>query len=358
MIGISNPHAHHRLRVLRTHGEHPLQRKRHMPYIAVASDVPQPIGHSLCDALGRLVGQRCTQVLLSEQYRGTSAQGLCRWLPLCHVVTPMGDSPMLQRGKEGWPYVAVGAVLAAIDQDKQRPVVVLHYISPILLPPVKMRRCFSIANARAIILDFDPDGKGLLWPSMPIFWSGSPPPDPSGSWKSKWTSFWQTLPVCGTIPVTAGIAILGDRLSVSPVLWGKAMSDKTVGELMHKGIIACRPQTRMTEVVRIVSDTDVHAIVVMDDEDHPLGIISHMDIIRFFGEDLSQYTAREVMKGGVIDIEADRPAKAAAALMLGKSIHRLIVVEVEGDERKPVGVLSTTDLVKDMRGARWIWYMG
>ena len=44
------------------------------------------------------------------------------------------------------------------------------------------------------------------------------------------------------------------------------MPDKTVGDLMHKGIIACRPDTPMTEVVRIVLDTDVHAIVVMDDQ--------------------------------------------------------------------------------------------
>jgi CBS domain-containing protein len=136
------------------------------------------------------------------------------------------------------------------------------------------------------------------------------------------------------------------------------MSEKTVGDLMHKGIIACKPQTRMTEVVRIVSDTDVHAIMVMDDEDRALGIISHMDIIRFFGEDISQYTAREVMSQGVIDIEANQPAKMAADLILEQDVHRLLVVEIEEGERKPVGIISTTDLVKEMRGARWIWYMG
>jgi CBS domain-containing protein len=136
------------------------------------------------------------------------------------------------------------------------------------------------------------------------------------------------------------------------------MSDKTVGDLMHKGIIACKPQTPMSEVVRIVSDTDVHAIVVMDDEDQAIGIISHTDIIRFFGQDLSQYVAGEVMSKGVIDIHIDQPAKAAADLMLEKDIHRLIVVEIDQEQRTPVGVISTTDLVKAMRGSRWIWYMG
>jgi predicted transcriptional regulator len=136
------------------------------------------------------------------------------------------------------------------------------------------------------------------------------------------------------------------------------MSEKTVGDLMHKGIIACKPQTPMNEVVRIVSDTDVHAIVVLDDDDRAIGIISHMDIIRFYGQDLSQYKAEEVMSQTVFDIASDQPAKSAADRMLDKNVHRLLVVEDQGDEQVPVGIISTTDLVKEMRGSRWIWYTG
>ena len=61
---------------------------------------------------------------------------------------------------------------------------------------------------------------------------------------------------------------------------------------MHKGIIACRPDTPMTEVVRIVLDTDVHAIVVMDDGNQAQGLISDLDIVRLYGTDLSRHTAR------------------------------------------------------------------
>ena len=136
------------------------------------------------------------------------------------------------------------------------------------------------------------------------------------------------------------------------------MPDKTVGDLMHKGIIACRPETPMNEVVRIISDTDVHAIVVMDQDNQALGIISHTDIIRLYGEDLSEHVAQEVMSREVIAIESDKPARAAADLMLQRAVHRLLVVEIEDGRRRPVGIVSTTDLVKDMRGSRWIWYMG
>ena len=81
------------------------------------------------------------------------------------------------------------------------------------------------------------------------------------------------------------------------------MSDKTVGDLMHRGIIACRPDTPMTEVVRIVLDTDAHAIVVMDDGNQAQGILSDLDIIRFYGTDLSRHTAREAMSDQVFTIE-------------------------------------------------------
>ena len=136
------------------------------------------------------------------------------------------------------------------------------------------------------------------------------------------------------------------------------MSQKTVGDLMHKGIIACSLETTMDEVVRIVSDTSVHSIVVMDDDKRAVGMVSHIDIIRLFGEDLPQHVARDVMSDSVIAVESDQPAKVGADLMLEQGVDRLLVVEVDGDERIPVGILSTTDLVKEMRGIRWIWHMG
>jgi hypothetical protein len=43
--------------------------------------------------------------------------------------------------------------------------------------------------------------------------------------------------------------------------------------------------------------------------------------------------------------------------MLEKGVQRLLVLEANGDESKPVGIVSATDLVKGMRGARWIWHI-
>jgi CBS domain-containing protein len=136
------------------------------------------------------------------------------------------------------------------------------------------------------------------------------------------------------------------------------MPDKLVGDLMHKGIIACRPDTPMTEVVRIVLDTDAHAIVVMDDQNQAQGILSDLDIIRFYGTDLSRHTAREAMSDQVYTIEPGQLARLAAARMLEKGVQRLLVIETEQDPPRPVGIISANDLVKGMRGARWTWHIG
>lgn len=135
------------------------------------------------------------------------------------------------------------------------------------------------------------------------------------------------------------------------------MSDKLVGDLMHRGIIACHPYTPLDEVVRIVSDTDVHAIVVVNEDRCAVGTVTHLDLLRFFSRDLSHHTAQDAMDVHVWTIQANRSAQEAAALMVKEGVHRLIVVEPDDPEGRPVGILSTTDLVKEMRGSRWVWYM-
>ena len=44
-------------------------------------------------------------------------------------------------------------------------------------------------------------------------------------------------------------------------------------------------------------------------------------------------------------------------MMVKNWIHRLVVSEPEGDKLLPVGVLSTTDIVREMRGSKWTWYL-
>lgn len=135
------------------------------------------------------------------------------------------------------------------------------------------------------------------------------------------------------------------------------MAQKLVKHIMHHGVIGCKSDTPLSEVVRILSDTDIHALVVTGSEGEVVGVISHMDIIPLHSEDLSQFTAEQVMTKKVLSVSPDSPILDAVSVMIEKRIHRLVVTEVQNGKFLPVGVLSTTDIVREMRGSKWTWYL-
>ena len=131
--------------------------------------------------------------------------------------------------------------------------------------------------------------------------------------------------------------------------------ERSVRDIYHKGVIFCKPETPLQEVVRVMADTEIHAIMVAEKEGTPpVGVVSHMDTIAHYGEDLTAIEARDVMTSTVISVSERATVKEAAEKLLKSDIHRLLVV---GDDDTPLGILSTTDIIREMRGARWVWYL-
>ena len=122
-----------------------------------------------------------------------------------------------------------------------------------------------------------------------------------------------------------------------------------VKNLMHQGLFICHPDSSLGQVATFLAQRHVHALMVAEKEDHPLGIISDFDLLA--GEWLSvdneslaamrKLTARDLMSSPIASIEANSSVKEAAHLMIEKQAHRLLVIEKEA----PVGVISVSDLV-------------
>lgn len=128
-----------------------------------------------------------------------------------------------------------------------------------------------------------------------------------------------------------------------------------VRDIYHKGVILCKPDTPLQEVVRVMADTEVHAVMVAEREgEPPVGVVSHTDAIARYGEDLTTIPARDAMTAGVVSILEDATVEEAAKKLLESNVHRLLVV---GEDKTPLGILSTTDIVREMRGTRWVWYL-
>ena len=124
---------------------------------------------------------------------------------------------------------------------------------------------------------------------------------------------------------------------------------QTIHDLMHKGLLTCPPGASLGKVAAMLARHHVHALIVAEEDDPPLGIISDFDLLA--GEWLSvdeeslntmrRLTARDLMTSPIESIDADTPVHEAARHMADKSIHRMLVTQ----DGKAVGILSISDLV-------------
>lgn len=124
---------------------------------------------------------------------------------------------------------------------------------------------------------------------------------------------------------------------------------KLVKDLMHAGLITCKPDATLGQVAVLLHQHHVHALIVNDRDGRPAGIISDFDLLA--GEWLSsdaeslsamqKLTATDLMSHPIDSVEANSYIAEALTKFAEREISRLMVVE----NGKPVGIISLSDLV-------------
>jgi CBS domain-containing protein len=124
---------------------------------------------------------------------------------------------------------------------------------------------------------------------------------------------------------------------------------KHVKDLMHTGLITCKPTATLGQVAVLLNQHHVHALVVTDRDGRTLGLISDFDLMA--GEWLSSdaeslavmrnLTASDLMTQPADSVEADVPLTEAVASFMEKGVSRLLVT----DNGKPVGIISLSDFI-------------
>jgi predicted transcriptional regulator len=127
---------------------------------------------------------------------------------------------------------------------------------------------------------------------------------------------------------------------------------KLVRDLMHPGLLTCRPEATLGQVAVMLTQHHIHALIVADRDNRPIGIISDYDLLA--GEWLSadsqslttmrNLTAGDLMSSPIDTIEANMQLGEAAHLLIEKDINRLVVTE----KGVPTGVISTSDFVSSI----------
>ncbi len=128
-----------------------------------------------------------------------------------------------------------------------------------------------------------------------------------------------------------------------------------VGDAMHPGLITCAPETPLRSVARMLATYRVHAVLVTthggDELPHgdSWGVVSDVDVLRAAtGDELDELPVREVVGAPALTVATGDDLGEAARLMIEHEVSHLVVLEPASG--RPVGVLSTLDVVRALAG--------
>jgi CBS domain-containing protein len=151
---------------------------------------------------------------------------------------------------------------------------------------------------------------------------------------------------------------------------------KTVADAMSRDPIIVRPETPLNEAIQILAERRISGLPVVDDNGKLVGIISETDLmwqetgvtppayIMFldsviylknpatYERDLHKalgQTVGEVMSKNPITISPDKSIKEAAKVLHDHDIHRLPVLDSEG---QVIGILSRGDIIRAMAASQ------
>lgn len=158
--------------------------------------------------------------------------------------------------------------------------------------------------------------------------------------------------------LTAKIALA--HLRELPDYYTRAAVMEAVGEgrelrvrdLMTVEPVTVRDNAPLTVAHRLMRQHGVSGLPVVNVDGDLVGVLSRTDVMAAAGGHESDawqgISVTSTMTSPGLEIEADASLAAAAARMEQHHVHRLVVVEP--DSGHPIGILSTSDLVRSIAG--------
>jgi CBS domain-containing protein len=122
-----------------------------------------------------------------------------------------------------------------------------------------------------------------------------------------------------------------------------------VGQLMTPNPIIVQHDASLDDAVRLLEENEISGLPVVDGDGLLVGVLSQTDIVRaravaHLWSRWPGLRVRHLMHSPALTADPGMTLEEAAQLMERAHVHRLIVVDE--DQFKPVGVISTTDLVR------------
>ena len=119
---------------------------------------------------------------------------------------------------------------------------------------------------------------------------------------------------------------------------------------MHHGVTVCDRAEPLSRVARLMSEHGVHSVVVGGEAGRLWGIVSDLDLVAAAAvRPLDEQTAGGTAVTPIVAVAPEDSLHRAAQLMTEYGVAHLVVVEP--DTGRPVGVLSTLDLARELAPA-------
>ena len=123
-----------------------------------------------------------------------------------------------------------------------------------------------------------------------------------------------------------------------------------VCDLMDFDIIVCHPDDSVKDVVKMMKANQFRPVIVAHESGEVWGLVSRLALIRFYGEDLEQIRAEDIMRPYKFDIDPQWPVENAIKVMQRTKLEHLIIVDPHAGPRRPIGILTSFVIVHYMSG--------
>lgn len=125
------------------------------------------------------------------------------------------------------------------------------------------------------------------------------------------------------------------------------MSVRTVLATKGSKVITIQPDRTVKEALATLAEHNIGALVVVDDSEFPVGIISERDIVRDAARDdnFIRKAVQDVMTTDVVTGTAQDDLRSVANLMTERRFRHLPIVE----DDTLIGIVSIGDVVKAQR---------
>ncbi len=116
---------------------------------------------------------------------------------------------------------------------------------------------------------------------------------------------------------------------------------RAIGEIMNRELLAVLPETPAQAVRELLQTFSVGAVPVVDEQRHPLGLVTARALLEGDG------TAADRMSRPAVCAEGSTSIEQAARRLALSDVHYLVVVDGAG---RAVGIVSTPDVLRAMLG--------